>query len=199
MRPISQREFRLLLVTVSLVLLGLTWLVVRGQLDSFAQLRERKDAAELTALRQQTLLQRQPELIESLEQIRNELPRHPVGQDLKSTFTRQVQSLAQLSELQVTSLTPDPEELLEELELYRTAMRGSWEGMPPAIVGFLFELQELGAVADIQDLRVRNRSGREPSLSGSFVIEFVYVRTPQSDRDEEADSPPQTFNDGDPE
>jgi hypothetical protein len=101
--------------------------------------------------------------------------------------------------LQLTSLTPDPEEELEEMGLFRSAVRGSWSGTAPQLVGFLYQLQQMGAVADVSDLRVRKRAGERESLSGNVVIEFVYARIPQSEWDAEVDTPLQASNDGDAE
>ena len=67
------------------------------------------------------------------------------------------------------------------------------------MVSFLVRLQQLGPVSDIEDLRIRRRAGNDQQLSGSFELEFVYVRIPDSETEVEIDTPLQSPNDGDTE
>jgi hypothetical protein len=119
------------------------------------------------------------------------LPRHPVGRDIKSLLSRQVQNLARGSGLTLTDETTDPEEFLENLGLHRTAVRCRWRGTPEALVGFLVRLQDLGAVTDVRELRLRREGRGRPMLSGNFVLEFVYSR---EDTDPETASPDEMEN-----
>lgn len=196
MKGLTRRELRLAVATVLILLLGLSWMVVRRNLVRLSEVRDRRNAALLEQRKQQTLMKRRPDLLRQLQLVRGQLPRHPEGDDLKPVFARQVQTLAGETGLQLTGLTPDPEEELEELSLYRSAVRGTWSGNASQIIGFLVELQRLGAVADVRDLRIRSRSGDRESLSGTFVLEFVYARVPQSQIDAEIDTSPQSPNDG---
>ena len=199
MRTLSQRELRLAMLTGLVVVAGLTWTVVRGQLTELREARQREESAQLEQLRQQGMMRKRPDLIRQLQIVRGQLPRHPEGRDLKPEFARQVQALAGQAGLQLTGLTPEPEEALTDLGLHRSAVQGSWSGPPEAIIGFLVELQQLGPVADVQELRIRNRSGNRPELTGTFTLEFVYARIPESEWEAEVDTPPQSPNDGAPE
>jgi len=196
MKSLTQREIRLAAATVVIVLLGITWMVVQARVAFMREAAERRDAALLESRRQEVLLQKRPDLLQEFQMIRGQLPRHPEGQDLKPEFARKVQSLAEQTGLELTALTPEPEEGLQDLDLYRSAVQGSWSGTPPQILGFLYQLQQLGAVADVSDLRVRKRSRRSEELSGNFLIEFVYARIPPSVEDAEATPSPQSPNDG---
>ena len=171
MRPLSTREFRLAVAAGAVVAAGLTWFVVRGRLERLAQLRAERVAVELDLIRQEGLLG-------NFQRIRAQLPRHPEGRDIKSELSRQVETVAMRSGLRITSLTPEAEEYLPELDLYLTSIRCGWEGGPERMVDFLHRMQQLGAVADIRELRLRDRSSAGAELGGSFTIEFAYTRIP---------------------
>lgn len=176
MRALQPREVRLARITLIVLFLGVTYLIVDRQQTRHGELREQWLTARLEEARQRTLLQREPELRNQLSEIRAELPVHPLDQDLKSLFARQVENLSQASGLQITSVTPRPEEALEDLDVYQSTLRCTWEGTSEQLVEFLVRLHDLGAVADISELRIQNRNGLAESLSGSLMLDFVYTR-----------------------
>jgi Tfp pilus assembly protein PilN len=176
MRPLQPRETRLALAVVLLLLGFVSYTVVKGRLATLDNLDERRARLEMDLAFQEEALKMRPEWLQSLQSIRAQLPRHPVGRDIKSLLSRQVQSLASGSGLTLTDLTPEPEEFLANLELHRTAIRCRWRGSPEALVGFLVRLQDLGAVTDVRELRLKSEGRGRPMLSGSFVLEFVYSR-----------------------
>jgi Tfp pilus assembly protein PilO len=99
-----------------------------------------------------------------------------VSQDLTSFFAAEVETLSRQSGLQFTSISPEPESYLEELDVHQSAIRCAWRGSSTELIAFLVQLHSLGAVADIRDLRIQNRNGLAESLSGSLELEFVYTR-----------------------
>lgn len=181
MRTLNPREIRLSLITAAVVILGLTYVIISSQLENLQDLDRKKIAAKVERKRQTLLLNQRPELIERLESIKGQLPRHPEGQDLKSELARQVQSLANRSGLRLTGITPDPESYFADLQLYQSSLRGSWSGTSENLVQFLYLLNAQGAVADIRELRMRNRNGLSNTLSGTFVLDFVYARIPPAE------------------
>jgi Tfp pilus assembly protein PilO len=177
MRALQPREARLALTVGVLVLFTISYTVVKGQLATLDRLDDRRTGLEMDAAFQAEVLRMQPDWLQRLQRIRAQLPSHPPGQDIKSALSRQVQSLAGGSGLTLTDLTPEPEEFLENLDLHRTAIRCSWRGSPDSLVNFLLRLQELGAVTDMRDLRMRKETrSPTPALNGSFTLEFVYSR-----------------------
>ncbi|MDF3130724.1 hypothetical protein P0Y35_16055 [Kiritimatiellaeota bacterium B1221] len=191
MKKLNAREVRLSLITGGVILLGLSYQILNSQLTRLKGLKRQELSARVERRQQQDLLAEKPDLIEQLSTIKGQLPRHPEGQDLKSELARQVQSLANKSGLRLTGLTPDAEVFLEELELYQAAVECSWSGSSKSLVAFLHQLNELGAVADIRDLRLRNRSGMANTLSGTFVLDFVYSRVPPAEIHTGIDSLPE--------
>jgi len=192
MKTLNPREIRLAILTGVIMLLGLSYVLLQSQLENLKGLNRRELRAKVERKQQKELLDQEPELIEQLSTIKGQLPRHPEGQDLKSEFARQVQNLSNRSGLKLTGLTPDSEKYFEELNLYQSAVRCTWSGSSENLVSFLYRLNELGAVADIRELRLRNRNGMSTTLSGSFVLDFVYSRVPPVEPKAVIDSPPES-------
>ncbi|MDA3873183.1 MAG: hypothetical protein PF795_04415 [Kiritimatiellae bacterium] len=195
MRSLTSRETRLATLTGIVLVLGITYMFVQSQLAKIREFKQLKSSAQVEQIRQQNLLRTQPERIRELETIRGQLPRHPEGRDLKSEFAQQVQSLSSQSGLRLTGLNPENEEYLEELKLYQSSVRGSWSGSSEQLLSFLHRLHQLGAVSDMRELRIRNRSGMSDSLSGTFTLDFVYSRIPVSETNPTVDSTPQSIDD----
>lgn len=177
MKAFSKREVRLAVIVVALVMAFVTYSVVKAQLARLESLEERRSRADMELAFQEEVMRMRPDWLRSLQRIRGRLPRHPEGQDIKSTLSRQVQQLARGGGLTLNDLTPEAEEYLENLDLHRTAIRCRWEGKPENVVAFLVRLQQLGAVADVREMRMRASDRRGGlRLSGNFVLEFVYSR-----------------------
>lgn len=173
---LSAREMRLAGLTGAVVLLGLTVLVGNRQLERWRLLLGRKAAAQVAGFRQERELMRRPELLQQLERVRAQLPRHPEGRDVRSEISRQLQALAQQSGLRLTGLTPEPEVVLEEMGLHQLTIRCTWTGSPEALVGFLVRLQALGPVMDVRELRSRRSSRAGEELSGFFLVDSAFSR-----------------------
>lgn len=176
MKKLTPREVKLAIAAGVFLFIGITYLVLNNSLNRHAALEEQWMSGRVTAAQQENLLAQKPNLLLELEDIRSELPVHPVDKDLKSTFSRQLEDLSRMSGLRLTGRTPRPEDYLEELDLYMTVIRCTWEGSSEDLVEFLYQIQQLGAVADVRELRIQNRKGLAESLSGSLILEFVYAR-----------------------
>ncbi|MCC5849695.1 MAG: hypothetical protein JJU29_16550 [Verrucomicrobia bacterium] len=174
----TRRELQLLIATALIVLAGLSYLLVGHQTAKLAEIRRQSVAAELEYTRNQVELMRRPELLQNLERVRAQLPRHPMGRDVRSDVSRQIQSLARQSGLTLTGLTPEQEETLPEINLNQLSIRCSWNGTPEALVGFLIRLQSLGAVMDVRELRFRVSPRDGNQLTGSFIVDSAFSRVP---------------------
>jgi len=180
---LSRREQNLLLATVSVLLLGLSYLVFTRQIQRLKEVRQQTQQAQLQVFRNQRELMRRPELLQNLERVRAQLPRHPEGRDVRSELSRQVQTLAQQSGLRLTGFTPEQEEMIPGIGLNQMAIRCTWSGTPEALVAFLVRMQALGPVMDIRDLRSRASTRPGESLAGSFIVECAFSRIPVTPRE----------------
>lgn len=181
---LTPREMKLLGAAAATVLLGLTAVVMNRQAGRLREVRVLKAEAQLEVFRQQRDLMRRPELLQQLERVRAQLPRHPEGRDVRSDISRQIQALAQQSGLRLTGLTPEPEEILEEIGLHQLTIRCTWTGSPEALVGFLVRMQALGPVMDVRELRSRASTRPGEELSGSFLVDSAFSRVGAADLSE---------------
>lgn len=182
MKTFSKRELRLAGTVAGLVMAFFSYSVIQAQRITLESLQERRSRVEMDLEFQEEVMRMRPDWLRSLQRIRAQLPRHPPGRDIKSTLSRQVQSLMSASGLTRNDLTPEAEEYLENLDLHRTAIRCRWEGEPENLVEFLVRLQELGAVTDVRELRLRASERRgNLRVTGNFVLEFVYSREEAAD------------------
>lgn len=184
---VSPREMKLMGATAAAVLLGLTAVVMNRQVARLREVRVLKNEAQLQVFRQQRDIMRRPELLQRLERVRAQLPRHPEGKDVRSEISRQIQALAQQSGLRLTGLTPEPEEVLEDMSLHQLTIRCTWTGSPEALVGFLVRMQALGPVMDVRELRSRVSSRTGEDLSGSFLVDSAFSRVAESSISEPSD------------
>lgn len=173
---LSPREIKLAGMTAAAVLMGLTAVVLNRQVTRLREVRVLKNEVQLQVFRQQRDMMRRPELLQQLERVRSQLPRHPEGRDVRSDISRQIQSLAQQSGLRLTGLTPEPEEVLEEIGLHQLTIRCTWTGTPEALVGFLVRMQALGPVMDVRELRSRASTRPGETLTGSFLVDSAFSR-----------------------
>lgn len=173
---LSRREMRLVLITLVVVLAGVSYWMLTRQVERLRELRQQTAQTRLEIFRNQRELMRRAELLESLERVRAQLPRHPEGRDVRSDLSRQIQSLAQQSGLRLTGLTPEQEEELPGIGLNQIAIRCTWTGTPEALVGFLVRMHALGPVMDIRELRLRSSPRPGEALSGSFIVECAFTR-----------------------
>lgn len=184
---VSPREMKLACAAAAAVLLGLTAVVLNRQVSRLREVRILKNEAQREVFRQQRDLMRRPELLQQLERVRAQLPRHPEGRDVRSEISRQIQALAQQSGLRLTGLTPEPEEVLEEMGLHQLTIRCTWSGSPEALVGFLVRMQALGPVMDVRELRSRVAARPGEALSGSFLVDSAFSRVPATQLSEPSD------------
>ncbi len=173
---LSRREMRLLLATLAVVLLGLGFVIGKNQLRRLSEVETELAAARLRSFRNERALGGRPDLLQALARIRAQLPRHAVGREVTSELSRQVQALAAEAGVRLTGRTPEAEESLEDIGVHQMSIRCSWTGTPENLVGFLYRLQLLGAVADLRELRFRASPRTAEGLSGTFTLDFAYSR-----------------------
>jgi hypothetical protein len=176
---VSRRELRLLGFTLLLLLGGLSYWLVSKQLVRLREASQQEVTWQLQVMRNQRELMRRGDLARDLEIIREQLPRHAEGRDVKSELSQQIERLAAQAGLELTGLTPEKEEPLADIGLHQLTIKCAWRGTPEALVGFMVGMQQLGPVMDIEDLNVKTSAGRPgEALSGTFLVACAFSRVP---------------------
>ena len=178
---LSPRETKLALLAGIVLLAGLTHVVLNNRLTRLREIRMQTDAAQLDLYRNQRELMRRPELLQTLETVRAQLPSHPEGRDVRSEISRQIQGMARQSGLSLTGLTPEQEETLPEIGINQLSIRCTWNASPESLVNFLIRLQTLGAVMDVRELRFRASPRNPNQLTGSFIVDSAFTRVPAAE------------------
>lgn len=176
MKKMSSREQRLLSTTALVIVVMLSWMIVRRQLDAQRDRSRRLQSAQSQLALQEEAMNMRPTWIAELQRIKGQLPRHPLGVDLKAGLSREVQNLAAGSGLTLTNLTPEEEVYLENLDVYKTSIRCGWRADSQELVSFLVRLQQRGPVLDVESLKLRKGAGRNKQMTGTFTLDFVYSR-----------------------
>lgn len=184
---LSPRETRLALLTGIILLAGLTHVVFNNRLARLREIRAQTTAAQLELYRNQRELMRRPELLQTLETVRAQLPSHPEGRDVRSDILRQIQGMARQAGLTPTGLTPEQEEILPDIGVNQLSIRCTWNASPESLVNFLLRMQMLGAVMDVRELRFRASPRAPDQLTGSFIVDSAFTRVPAT---ESADTSP---------
>lgn len=190
MKTMTPREQRLAKISAFCLMAAITYFILDRQLKQYRSLREQGNALRLEATRQAELIAREPELWQQLENIRVQLPSHPLSKDLKPEFARRLDALTNSSGLQLTTVTPRPEIFLEELGLYQSTFRCKWKGSSRQLIQTLVELQNQGLGADIRELMIQNRTGSSEGLTGTFTLDFIYTRIPDASSEEISEGSP---------
>jgi Tfp pilus assembly protein PilO len=109
-----------------------------------------------------------------LKEQRQSLPAYPVAKDVTADMLIEIENMAR--QHGVTLLSRDVEKEVQHGTLFELSVNCKWEGSLKAIVAFLFEIQQKGAMLDVSQLTVAPNEKRV--LRGTFTINSSYTRQP---------------------
>ena len=174
---VSSRELRLVLAAVVVLVAAFTWVVVKKQLVALQDVETRLSQLQLEENRGELILMKEGDLVRQLAEIKQQLPRHPQGKDVTTELSTQVQSMAGQAGLELTGFNPEEEEHLADIGLYQMSIRCKWQGSPQALISFLYQLQALGPVMDVEELKIKTSKTKPGQwATGSFIVDCVYSR-----------------------
>jgi len=181
---LAPREMILAWVTLIAVIAGITFWVSEPKWKAW---QERKDEMELLQNRMQVtqhLLEQRDEWEQQLQDLRSKLPQHPAGKEVAGELMRNIAQTASKNNLTLLRREPQKEKNLGDL--CETSVHCTWDGELDALAHFLYEIQQQGAVMDIDTLSVAPMKGSPGRLKGSFTIDCAYTRetTPDADSKE---------------
>lgn len=174
---IAARELNLLGITTAVVLLALTYLVLKPKFREWAEFQEkREELLDRKAQARQYLDSR--ESVESrLQAFRQELPSYPEDQKVEADLLPGLEQLADQQGLELTSMKAGLERGTNDL--YEIAIDCRWDSDLPALVKFLYAQQSQGIVSDVRLLVAspsKDRGAPPGRLSGSFTMDYAYRR-----------------------
>ncbi len=178
MMSLSRREITLALATGLVVLLGFSYWIAEERIEQWRANSEEMALYKRKIMVAERSLAQQDRLMQSLTELRDQVPAHRAEKDVTSQLLKQLQAMADKSGLDLGSLKPDKEKKLGELELYELTISCSYSGTLKALVQFLYDLQSQGAVLDVRTLSVTPMPKQQGMLRGKFVVDCAYSRMP---------------------
>lgn len=173
---LNAREKRLALITLVALWLGGTYWVGEPRFFEWRQNQEQIATLQQQREHLERLLERSDDLTDRLEELRKDLPRHPIGADVTSQLLRNLERFAEENNFLLTRREPEAERRLGELDVYELGITCSWDANLSALVRFLYALQSQGANVDIRQLTVAPVQGSPERLRGNFTVDYAYSR-----------------------
>jgi len=172
---LNKRETTLLILTLSTILLGGTWLIVQGKLDKLKSMSQEKKTLQNKIDFDRQTIQRQDRWLSDLNKLQNKLrifsaTQHSVAPQL----IRQIKSYALRHGVTIFNIKPREEKTIGDL--YELGINYSWEGTQKELVDFLFELQENNIRYDVRDLNIKPKGKNTGQLSGNMVVYCAFIR-----------------------
>lgn len=174
MIQLNRREVRLALITLIVVLIGLTYWIGEPQYEAWQESSGQMDLLVREKMAAQRLLDQQGELDSRLSVLREALPSYAMGVDVTAQKLRNLQRFADEHNLLLLRREPEPERQIGDL--YELAITCTWEGELSALVPFLYALQAQGAIVDVRQLTISPARDSAERLRGTLTVDYAYSR-----------------------
>lgn len=178
----SRRDFNLVLITLGVLLAGLTYLLASPIFSKWSETAALRESLERQQSIAENILQRRGEWESRLEALRDRLPRYEAQEAVGAELLRRIRQLADANRVSTSRITPDAEENIGDL--YEQSIEVTWEAALEPMVRFLYAVQMAGATLDIRSMTMAPSQGDQ--LKGNFKIFFAYQRTGLETEPEEA-------------
>ena len=172
---LSQREYSLIIITVTAALFGVTILLARPKVEEWKNLRleQNKLMSEMEKFKE--LVGNKDTWLNKFEELSKMLPQHPADKKVDVYWLSIMDNLAATHGVSISKRNAGEEKKMGDV--YELPIEAKeWEGTLDAIVHFLFDLQSKGAMLDIRQLVMRPKGGG--ILRGRFILLCAYTRTP---------------------
>jgi hypothetical protein len=172
---LTSRESILAWVTGLIIAAGLTYLFCEPKVKEFLQTRlDQKKVQEKIDLDERLVAQKQSWQAR-LHEVSNGLLDFPLSKDVTADMLITLERIAKTHGVVLVRREADKEK--KHGEMSELAITCKWEGTLDALVHFLFELQEQGAMLDMSQLSVTPEKGL---LKGQFVVDCAYRKTAEA-------------------
>ncbi|MBN2301130.1 MAG: hypothetical protein JXN60_01305 [Lentisphaerae bacterium] len=169
---LSNREIMLLVATATVILFGASFIAARPALKQLKELKIERSGMAAAIEYDKQLVQQQNMWTEKLEGLSKLLPHYPGDKNVGVYWLSKLNSLASKHGLMILKHQLGTVE--KEGDIYELPIDcKEWEGELNAIVRFLFDLQNEGAMLDIQHLTMKPKGRNE--LRGRFVLNCAYT------------------------
>jgi Tfp pilus assembly protein PilO len=172
---LNTREIGLAWVTAITVILGGTYWFAQPKVQEWKDIDKAMQTLQLKKKESEHLLGGRDDVNRRLDEIRGQLPAHPVGKDVTAELLRMLERTAQQNG--VSLLRREAERERSAGDIYEVAINCNWEGDLDAVVRFLYALQSQGAILDVRQLTMSPIPGGRVRLKGNCTVDFAYTRS----------------------
>jgi Tfp pilus assembly protein PilO len=168
------RDLVLLGITAVILLFGITYMIAVPKIRNLQALRQDQIALNQRVAMTERLVAQTGQWESRLRDQRQSLPAYPAAKDVTADMLIEIENMARQNG--VALLSRDVEKEVQHGSLFELSVNCKWEGTLKAIVAFLFEIQQKGAMLDISQLTIAPNEKRV--LRGTFTINSSYTREP---------------------
>ena len=182
---LSNRETMLAWATGLVVLAGVTYLFCEPKVKEIVRLRgEQAKVQEKIDLTGRMVAQK-GSWKTRLDELTKGLPEFPADKDATADLLITLDRIASDCKLKLPRREAEPEK--KHGEVSQMSINYKWEGSLDALVHFLFQLQEQGAMLDLSQLSISPEKG---VLKGGFTVDCAYRRAGGAPAASAAKTPP---------
>ena len=174
MSTVTSREKNMLLVAVVAVLYAAAALSYKKQVANWKAAERIYQSAQKKVQEERALIAARDEWSARYEQMRDLMPVFPYDQDVDTHWLNIMDAAASRNGLMIARRQASKE--VEVGDVYELPIEcKDWEGTREALVKFLYDLHQEGAMLDVRQLFIRpaNRPGY---LKGTFTLYCAYMR-----------------------
>lgn len=173
MMKMSERESVLVVATLAALLLGASMMLAKPKVVEWGEIRTRQAALRAEIARDKALVAEREEWASRFEEVSGMLSRHPATQKMDIYWMSIMDRLAAKHGVTISKRQVGEEKQAGEVYELPIEVK-EWEGSLDALVHFLFDLQNEGAMLDVRQLLVKPKAGG--ILRGRFVLFCAYTR-----------------------
>ena len=172
---LSRREQVILTGFALAVLFGILGITLRKQLDAMKELRFQLSTLRDQRKSERLLIESDPVWRSRYEQVRDQMPVFPMGQQVDTFWLGRMDALATRHGVSILRRSVGREALLGDVYEFPIEVR-EWEATLANFLKFLHAMQSEGAMLDVRDLLIRPHPSRPGVLRGSFTLYCAYMR-----------------------
>jgi Tfp pilus assembly protein PilO len=174
MSAVSSREKSMVLVTVVVVLYAAAGLSFKKQVANWKAEQRVYATAQKKFREEKALIAAREEWVSRYEQVRDLMPVFPYDKDVDTHWLNVMDSAATRNGLTISRRQANKE--AEVGDVYELPIDcKDWEGSLEALVKFLYDLNNDGAMLDVRQLYIRP-SNKPGYLKGTFTLYCAYMR-----------------------
>ena len=170
---LSQRELILAMATGTIVLFGLSVILSKSKIEEWKEIGKKQEELSIKIQRNQETIHSREIWQKKLSELQQALPEYAADKKMDVQWLSTMDQLATKHGVKILKRQAGEEKVVGDVYELPIECK-EWEGNLNAIVHFLFDLQNQGAMLDIRQLQAKPKSG--DVLRGYFSLYCAYAK-----------------------